>query len=184
MEKELRKFSIKKSDAKKFKIEMKYEKQRQLTSIVSINNHITFAEFSKEWFKSEVKGRKALQTQRTYSNDLRRFILPVIAEVKRREINIRHALLIVLKTILNDAVKSDHLIKNPIHGYSGLREPPKTIKFWPKEEINTFLEYTKDHAFFDFYVTTLNTGMRLGEILGFQWVKLIFSIIKLLLVVA
>ena len=62
--------------------------------------------------------------------------------------------------------------------------PPKTIKFWPKEEINTFLEYTKDHAFFDFYVTTLNTGMRLGEILGFQWVKLIFSIIKLLLVVA
>lgn len=183
----------KKSDADKFRIELKYEKQRHLNSGVSINNHITFSEFANEWFEMEVKGRKSLQTQRTYLNDLKHFIVPVIGEVKLRDLNIRHARLIenrmlekekhprtinkamtVLKTILNDAVKSDHLIKNPLRGYSELREPPKTIKFWTKEEVEIFLEHTKEHPLFDFFVTTLNTGMRLGEVLGLKWDKVDF----------
>lgn len=83
--------------------------------------------------------------------------------------------LTVFKTILNDAVKSNHLLKNSIRGYAELREPPKVIKFWTKEEVQQFLVFTKDDYFIDLYVVALNTGLRLGEILGLCWDKVDFD---------
>lgn len=81
----------------------------------------------------------------------------------------------MFKKILNDAAKSNHLIKNPIKGYSELREPPRMIKFWTKDEVSRFLDYTRLDPFHDLYVTTLNTGMRLGEIHGLCWDKIDFE---------
>jgi len=151
-----------KTDADKFRAEMQIEKYRFEATGISFNNHIIFKEFATEWFEMEVKGRKSLQTQRNYDSDLRNYILPIVAEVKLRDLNIRHArlmenkmleknkhprtinkVLTVFKTILNDAVKSNHLLKNPIKGYSELKEPPRTIKFWTKEEASRFLEHTR-----------------------------------------
>jgi integrase len=183
-----------KTDADKFKAEMQIEKYRFEATGISFNNHISFKEFATEWFEMEVKGRKSLQTQRNYDSDLRNYILPIVAEVKLRDINIRHArlmennmldknkhprtinkVLTVFKTILNDAVKSNHLLKNPIKGYSELKEPPRTIKYWTKEEASNFLEHTRLDPLNDLYVVTLNTGMRLGEILGLCWDKVDFE---------
>lgn len=129
-----------KTDADKFKSELTVEKYRFQESGISFNNHVKFSEFAKEWFDMEVKGRKSEQTQRNYECELRNYILPVVADVKLRDINIRHArtiennmlalsrhprtinkVLMVFKTILNDAVKSNHLLKNPIKGYAELR---------------------------------------------------------------
>lgn len=137
-----------KTDADKFKTEMAIEKIRFESSGISFNNHIKFKDFAKEWFDSEVKNRKSLQTQRNYGSDLKLYILPIVGEIRLRDINIRHARLIennmldkkkhprtvnkaltVFKTILNDAVKSNHLLKNPIRGYAELKEPPRTILF-------------------------------------------------------
>lgn len=73
------------------KAEMQIEKYRYEASAVSFNNHIKFKDFSKEWFEMEVKGRKSLQTQRNYDSDLRNYVLPIVAEIKLRDINIRHA---------------------------------------------------------------------------------------------
>lgn len=183
-----------KTDADKFKAEMAIEKIRFEASGISFNNHIKFKDFAKEWFDTEVKNRKSLQTQRNYGSDLKLYILPIVGEIRLRDINIRHARLIennmldknkhprtvnkaltVFKTILNDAVKSNHLLKNPIRGYAELREPPKVIKFWTKEEVQQFLDFTKDDYFFDLYVVALNTGLRLGEILGLCWDKVDFD---------
>jgi tRNA G37 N-methylase Trm5 len=154
--KRISKVFIRKTDADKFKAEMALEKYRFEASGISFNNHIKFKEFSDEWFETEVRGRKSDQTQRNYSGDLRLYILPVVAEVRLRDINIRHArqienqmldkkkhprtinkVLTVFKTILNDAVKSNHLLKNPIKGYTELREPPRTILFWTKDDCLT-----------------------------------------------
>ncbi len=41
-------------------------------------------------------------------------------------------------------------------------------------EVSSFLDYTRLDPFHDLYVTTLNTGMRLGEILGLKWDKIDF----------
>ncbi len=80
----------------------------------------------------------------------------------------------VFKTVLNDAVRSNNLLKNPIKGYPELTEPPRDLTYWSKDEIKTFLDYVKDAPFYDLYAVTLNTGMRLGEILGLQWDKVDF----------
>ena len=183
-----------KTDADKFKVEMQIEKYRFESSGISFNNHVLFKDFANEWFEMEVKGRKSLQTQRNYGGDLKNYILPIVAEFKLRDINIRHArlmqnnmldklkhprtinkVLTIFKIILNDAVKSNHLIKNPITGFPDLRVPPRMIKFWNKEEVTKFLEYTRLDPLHDLYATTLNTGMRLGEILGLCWDKVDFE---------
>jgi len=49
------------------------------------------------------------------------------------------------------------------------------IKFWTKDEVSRFFEYTRLDPFHDLYVATLNTGMRLGEILGLCWDKVDFE---------
>lgn len=183
-----------KTDADKFKAEMAIEKYQFEATGISFNNHIKFKEFANEWFALEVKGRKSLQTQRNYDSDLRNYILPIVSEIKLRDINIRHArlmennmleknkhprtinkVLTVFKTILNDAVKSNHILKNPIKGFAELKEPPKTIMFWTKDEVDQFLVFTSNSPLHDLYVVTLNTGMRLGEILGLCWDKIDFG---------
>lgn len=192
--KRLTKVFHRKIDADKFKTEMLVDKYRYESSGISFNNHIKFSEFAKEWFEGEVKGRKSEQTQRNYECELKNYILPVVADVKLRDINIRHArtiennmlaikrhprtinkVLMVFKTILNDAVKSNHLIKNPIRGYSELREPPRMIKFWSKDEAARFIEFTRNDPLQYLYMVTLNTGMRLGEALGLCWDKVDFQ---------
>ncbi len=182
-----------KYDADKFKTEMKIEKHRFDSSGISINNQITFKAFAEDWFENEVKNRKSLQTQRNYSGDLRNFILPIVGPVKLKDISIKHArsienamlerskhprtvnkVLMVFKTVLNDAVRSNNLLKSPIHGYPELPVPPRDLTYWSKEEIKTFLDFVKDDPFYDLYVVTLNTGLRLGEVLGLKWDKVDF----------
>lgn len=183
-----------KIDADQFKSEMRIEKHRYESTGISFNNHIKFKEFSSEWFETEVKNRKSIQTQRNYESDLRNYILPIVGEIRLRDLNIRHArsienlmlgkekhprtvnkVLTVFKTILNDAVKSNHILKNPIKGYQELKEPPKMINYWSKSEAKNFLEFTKNDPFHDLYATTLNTGLRLGEVLGLKWDKIDFE---------
>lgn len=182
-----------KYDADKFKTEMKIEKIRFETTGFTIYNQITFKELSDDWFQNEVKNRKSAQTQRNYFADLKNYICPIVGLIKLRDINIRHAraiennmfelgkhartinkVMMVFKTVLNDAVRSNHLLKNPIKGYPELREPPRDLTYWSKEEIKIFLDFVKDDPLYELYVVTLNTGLRLGEVLGLKWDKVDF----------
>ena len=182
-----------KYDAEKFKTEMQIEKLRYESSGITINNLITFKELSDDWFQNEVKNRKSPQTQRNYAADLKNYINPIVGSIRLRDLNIRHAraiennmldlgkhprtinkVMMVFKTVLNDAVRSNHLLKNPIKGYPELKEPPRDLTYWSKEEIRIFLDYVKNDPFYDLYAVTLNTGMRLGEALGLMWDKVDF----------
>ncbi len=182
-----------KYDADKFKTEMKIERIRFESTGVTINNLINFKELSEDWFQNEVKNRKAAQTQRNYAADLKNYINPIVGAIKLRDINIRHAraiensmlekgkhprtinkVMMVFKTVLNDAVRSNHLLKNPIKGYPELKEPPRDLTYWSKEEIKIFLDFVRNDPFYDLYVVTLNSGMRLGEVLGLMWDKVDF----------
>lgn len=182
-----------KYDADKFKTEMKIEKLRYDSTGLTINNQITFKELSDDWFQNEVKNRKSEQTQRNYFSDLKNYINPIVGHIKLKDINIRHAraiennmldlgkhprtinkVMMVFKTALNDAVKSNHLLKNPIKGYPELKEPPRDLTYWSEAEIKVFLDFIRHDPHYDLYAVTLNTGMRLGEVLGLMWDKIDF----------
>lgn len=182
-----------KYDADKFKTEMKIEKLRFDSSGITINNLTPFKDFAEDWFQNEVKNRKSPQTQRNYIGDLKNYIYPIVGEIKLKDITIRHAraienkmlelgkhprtvnkVMMVFKTVLNDAVRSNNLLKSPIKGYPELKEPPKDITYWSKEEIKIFLDFVRNDPLCDLYVVTLNTGLRLGEILGLMWDKVDF----------
>ncbi len=182
-----------KYDADKFRTEMKIEKLRFDSTGITINNLIPFKDFAEDWFQNEVKNRKSLQTQRIYIGVLKNYIYPILGNSKLKEVAIKHAraienhmlelgkhpltvnkVIMVFKTVLNDAVKSNNLLKNPIKGYPELPVPPRDLTYWSKEEVKTFLDFVKNDPYYDLYVVTLNTGLRLGEILGLLWDKVDF----------
>lgn len=182
-----------KYDADKFRTEMKIEKLRFDSTGITINNLIPFKDFAEDWFQNEVKNRKSLQTQRIYIGVLKNYIYPILGDSKLKEVAIKHAraienhmlelgkhpltvnkVIMVFKTVLNDAVKSNNLLKNPIKGYPELPVPPRDLTYWSKEEVKTFLDFVKNDPYYDLYAVTLNTGLRLGEILGLLWDKVDF----------
>lgn len=118
---------------------------------ISFNNLITFKELADDWFQNEVKNRKSEQTQRNYASDLKNYTCPQFGKIRLKDITIRHArmiennmleqgkhprtvnkVLMLFKTVLNDAVRSNNLLKNPIRCYPELPEPPRPHTYWSK----------------------------------------------------
>lgn len=72
-------------------------------------------------------------------------------------------------------------LKNNIYSLSFENGEPENISanrlilFWTKEDVSSFLNYSRLDPFHDLYVTTLNTGMRLSEVLGLCWDKIDFE---------
>lgn len=177
-----------KCDADIFRSKLKLEKARTQSSGIYINSNIPFKEFVESWFKAEVKDRKAPRTVECYRSDIKNYILPVAGDTILKAINTNHAreienrmlakkkhprtvnkVITIFKTILNDAVKSDNLIKSPLKGYPELKEPPKELRYWLNDEVQQFLVAVKERPLYLFYVVVLNTGMRLGEIVGLRF---------------
>lgn len=77
----------------------------------------------------------------------------------------------LLVDMLNCAVKSDLLTKNPALDIVTQinNEPKKEKRILSDEEIQIVLEYSKDSYLHDIIVVALGTGMRIGEIIGLTW---------------
>ena len=43
------------------------------------------------------------------------------------------------------------------------------MQTWDDKQIKTFLEAAKTSVYYSIYLTTIYTGMRLGEVLGLRW---------------
>lgn len=185
---------FRKYDAEKFKAELRVEKSKIEDTGIYIKHDIKFKDFVRIWFESQVKGRKAKKTQQCYLSDLKNYLLPILGDIQLKHLGYQHArivennvlhtgkshrtvnkVMMELKTIFNDAVKLEYLVRNPIKGYPELKEEPRHLSFWNKQEIKTFLEFTKDDFLFDLYVVALNTGLRLGEICGLCWDRVDFE---------
>ena len=182
-----------KYDAEKFRAELRIEKEQVKDTGIYIQNDIKFKDFVEIWFNTEVKNRKAKKTQRCYESDLKNYLLPLLGQIQLRHLSFHHArqlenfvlkegksartvnkVLMEFKTILNDAVKLGYLLRSPIRGYPELKEEPRHMNFWNKEEIKIFLNANKDDHLIDLYVVALNTGLRLGEICGLCWDRVDF----------
>lgn len=77
----------------------------------------------------------------------------------------------ILIDMLNKAIDSDLLIKNYAKQINIVitKEEKKEKKVLAVAETNMFLEQTKDTYYYNLYVLALETGMRIGEIMGLQW---------------
>jgi integrase len=74
-----------------------------------------------------------------------------------------------LNTIFRKGMDLELLIKNPAQSVKRPRGGMHRTEYWTKAEVLQFLGAVRDTARFPLYFIALNTGMRLGEILGLKW---------------
>jgi integrase len=76
--------------------------------------------------------------------------------------------LAALKRMFNLAIKWSAAKKNPVNQVDFLEEPPGRTRFLTEEEAGRLIDSCAEHLK-PIVITALNTGMRLGEILGLKW---------------
>lgn len=75
----------------------------------------------------------------------------------------------VLRTMLNFAVRREYLIANPMIGIIPVKAAQKRLEYLSSSEISRLLNEARFESSYPIFVTALNTGMRIGEILGLCW---------------
>ena len=78
----------------------------------------------------------------------------------------------LLVDLLNCAIRADLLTKNvAVNIKTNLdHDEPKERRVLTENEINTIKKYScKTGTFYPFFIIALNTGMRMGEVLGLTW---------------
>lgn len=184
-----------KYDADQLKAKLNVEKQMFLSTGHIIKNDVTLNEFCEIWFETSVIGRKADKTIRGYKSSLDNYIIPLLGNIKIKFLDFNHARklenlilrsgksnrtvnkhLMNFKTIMNDAEKMGYIFKNKVRGYKELKQKRRDLTYWNKHEVIQFLNYTQDNdELHDLYVLTLNTGLRLGEVIGLCWDRVDFE---------
>lgn len=184
------KFSPRITDAKAWKIKMVSAKRDfEFHGIpFESDEKRTFAEYSLDWLENWIKVFKKPSTYRDYERILRVHLNPIVGNVLLKEIKIKHADLIVstlkkqnksnkgindiltlLKQVMNEAERKEHILKNPLRNYKGLKLEVQEHKYWSRTEINTFLLYCKGHHLYPYFVTAIYAGLRKGEIGALKW---------------
>ena len=64
---------------------------------------------------------------------------------------------------------------NPAKGVNKFREPKRSFRWWTEEEIEKFLNACLNERMKAITLVGINTGMRIGEILGLKWTDIDFD---------
>lgn len=182
-----------KADAKLWIQQHIVDRERGVLNLINQTATKSLNEFSQEWFTTKVSG-KSPKTMSAYQIQLQRHILPVIGEIKLKDLRITHGhqvlaklrakgrspkginmTLGVLKGILNDAVRWEILNVSPFRNLTLEKVPPRSAKFWMPEDIKKFLSANRHDDLYELWVVALNTGMRRGELAGLKWDKVDFK---------
>lgn len=177
-----------KGDANAWKARMVTERQKNLSSGSSYQPTLRLSLFVENWLTKKVDVKNSIRTKEAYQCDLKNHILPLlgnkgighiseesvgelIGALKAKGLGNRtiNKVLIVLKTILNDAVRWKYLPQSPIHSYQELKVQERADFFLSKMQIDQLLIAAHNEEIEDLLIVTLNTGMRLGEVLGLCW---------------
>lgn len=155
---------------------------------------IKFSEAAEEWLVNHAEVRKAPSGVATDRQMLRDYLLPAFGSKQMRKITPETIRLMIrelkntgikdatinrnlelVRTIFNYCLKEQKVLFNPMVavGLLKIQEPP--IVFWTLDEADQFLRYIEqkyresDSDLPFLYKFALNTGLRLGEILGLSW---------------
>jgi len=139
-----------------------------------------------EWLESHVKLTVQATTYDTYKVDVER-LRPHIGHIRLdalRHEHIQHAYSELLKnltpvsvhrvhrglkTALRHAVKIGLIANNPIDRVTPPKPPRKEMRPLTPEEVELFLESTRDDRLHALWVLLVTTGMRVGEATGLHW---------------
>jgi integrase len=177
-----------KTDAIEWKARRITERQKNLSTGTTYQPTLKLSIFVNKWISSKVDVKNSIRTKEAYLCDLKNHILPMlgnkgighiseeiagelIKSLKDKDLSNRtiNKVLIVLKTILNDAVKWKYLPQSPIHSYPELKVQERADFFLSKMQIDQLLIASHGTDIEKLLITALNTGMRLGELLGLCW---------------
>ena len=179
-----------KTDAVNWKRNVETENQRKEALGIGHIQSIGFETFAKDWLEMKCNQGLAEDTLSGYQYILNIYLLPILKNLPLEKITERHGLkvikkvadkklsakrinctLVMLKQILNDAIKLNYLYRNPLHGIKKVKEKPRSMTYWMPDEIKKFLTGNRDNPLYPLFVLALNTGMRRGEIVGLCWDK-------------
>ena len=154
----------------------------------------TFSQATEEWIKNHAEVRKAPSSVRTDRQMLRDDILSHVGTMPIRDIAPEHVEAIIsrflgqglspssvnrrlqlLRAIIYYAMKRRRAIYNPVKVVGLLKTQLPPFNYWERHEASQFLEYeskkyegrNSDLGFL--FKFAMNTGMRLGEVLGLGW---------------
>ncbi len=156
------------------------------------NRNITLDSYFDEWEKSRtgvIKDSSIKMNRSRYNNHIKSVLGETkLQKIEKREIvklqqnlaqklsaSTTNSVIVLLKTVLNAAVDDEIIIKNPAASVKPLRmdDRPKaseTIhRALTREEQQAFIQEAKQEWLYEFFCSSLCTGMRLNEIVALKW---------------
>jgi integrase len=159
--------------------------------------NVTFGDYVSEWFDSK-KIKLKPSTKSNYEEQIKNSILPLLGALKLNEFNdntVQHfintlhndrglspatirATYGMVREIVYSAARKGYISDNLLHDISLPRETKK-LRVWNDEQIQTFLNAPEKilnlTRLFIGYSISLQTGMRMGEVLGLTWSDIDFD---------
>lgn len=154
------------------------------------NRNITLDKYFEEWMsarKGTIKGNTIVGNNSRYKNHIKPALgHRKIVEIEKREIvqlqqalaekqepSSANAIIVQLKSILNDAVSDGILVKSPAAGIKLLKVEKKATETYHRalteEEQQRFMEEAKSEWLYELLALLLCTGMRVGEGTALLW---------------
>lgn len=155
--------------------------------LINANTNITTQEYLEMWLRywKNQAGEKAL---RQYTQIVKQHILPYLGKYKLVELKPIHInklfeilsnegkgtrtiqlVYVVFHIALNQAVKEDLLVRNPLDNVNRPKHTKKEIEPLRENEVTQFLISCRGHRLEALLKIAFTTGMRKGEILGLKW---------------
>lgn len=148
----------------------------------------TLNEYLDRWFDQYDGNHYAPSTFANYVGIINYDVRPIIGQVKLSELkplhiqkvlnamksrdvcsNTRRRLYSVISTALDSAVQWGTLEENPAVHVQIPRREPKEMRVLTREEARAFLAVTDKGRWAEYFRTSINTGMRPGELTGLRW---------------
>ncbi len=155
---------------------------------------VPFEEVANEWFKARVEHRLAHKSIQTYRYTLTGQVLPhfrscligkithsMIEEVRSHYLRSGMAsktinrIMTMIRQIFEFALDREYVSQNPIKKSLYLKDEKKQFQYFERNEIEALLRTNRTYSSYPVLYLALNTGMRLGEILGLCWDRVNFD---------
>lgn len=152
-----------------------------------------FNDFCDDWLVTKKAQNVARSTYQNYESNIRVHFKPFFIgkdiknitknDIEKLQINLKenhnckgvNLIIVVLKSIFNEAIKEGYLFKSPCEYIINLKEEKRPDVFWTKEEIESFLRVNHSHELYDLFLVAMNTGLRRGELAGLLWSRVNFE---------
>lgn len=177
---------LRKSDAKKWKVEQLKKRDSLRTKGINLDDQITTSELAERWLLSCLDN--AERTRQAYESIVRLHVLPAFGNLELADLKLTHGeklksslirkglspsrinnILRVTNVFLNYGVKHQHLSENPFRLLSRVKVQDREITYWSSVDIGRFLSSNKDWHYYPLFLLALTTGTRKGEICGLCW---------------